>query len=108
MPLLAGLLQTLTDAGDDVSTVRAAIVNNDEIVTTKDLKGNETPVAVGRLLAGQLAGDTSTDNFDWVITHSKDAAAGLKDGTYGAVLTIPKNLSASAISTAGKTPNKAR
>ncbi len=106
VPLLAGLLQTLTDAGDDVSTVRAAIVNNDEIVTTKDLKGNEMPVAVGRLLAGQLAGDTSADNFDWVITHSKDAASGLKDGTYGAVLTIPKNLSASAISTAGKNPEQ--
>ncbi len=106
VPLLAGQLQTSNDAGGDVSTIRAAIVNHDKIVTATDADGEESPVAVGRLLAAQLTMDDSADNFDWVITQPKDARAGLKDGTYGAVLTIPEGLSAAAISTAGKNPEQ--
>ena len=106
VPLLAGLLQTSTDAGGDVSTIRAAIVNNDKIVNATDVNGKKSPVAVGRLLAAQLTIDNSHDNFDWVITQRKDASAGLKDGSYGAVLTIPAGLSAAAVSTAGKHPEQ--
>ncbi len=106
VPLLAGLLQTSADAGGDVRSIRAAVVNNDKIVTTTDLDGKESPVAVGRLLTGQLTTDDSKKNFDWVITQAKDAREGLQDGTYGAVLTIPEGLSAAAISTAGKHPEQ--
>jgi putative membrane protein len=47
-------------------------------------------------------------NLDWVISNTDDAAAGLADGSYDAVITIPENFSAAATSTApGKTPEKA-
>ncbi|MFD1860826.1 hypothetical protein [Aeromicrobium camelliae] len=88
--------------------VRAAVVNEDEIVTLTTPAGEEQPVAVGRLLAAELTGDDRPDNFDWVITHRDDALTGLRRGDYGAVLIIPSDVSAAAISPAGDDPGSAR
>ncbi|WP_166375965.1 hypothetical protein [Aeromicrobium phragmitis] len=84
--------------------VRAAVVNEDEIVTLTTPEGEKQPVAVGRLLTAELTGDDDADNFDWVITHRQDAMAGLRAGDYGAVLVIPRDVSAAAVSPAGDDP----
>ena len=81
--------------------VKAAVVNQDELVEVKDRDGKKQPVAIGRELAGNLTSDDSHDNFDWVLTDAKDAQQGLVDGEYKAVLTIPENLSEAATSTSG-------
>lgn len=88
--------------------VRAAVVNEDEIVTLTTPGGEEQPVAVGRLLAAELTGNDGPDNFDWVITHREDALDGLRRGDYGAVLVIPRDVSAAAVSPAGEDPGAAR
>ncbi|MCW2788085.1 MAG: hypothetical protein JWP56_388, partial [Aeromicrobium sp.] len=79
--------------------VRAAVVNEDELIQVKDRDGKEQPVAVGRQLAGNLVSNDDADNYDWVLTDAKDAQRGLADGDYKAVLTIPANLSKAATST---------
>lgn len=47
-----------------------------------------------------VSGSDSSGNFTWVITNADDAAAGLTDGRYATVVTIPSNFSAAATSTA--------
>ncbi|MEV7396753.1 YhgE/Pip domain-containing protein [Aeromicrobium sp. NPDC092404] len=81
--------------------VRAAVVNEDKVVEITGRDGKKQPVAVGRQLAGNLVSNDDKDNYDWVLTDAKDAEAGLSDGSYKAVLTIPSNLSKAATSTSG-------
>lgn len=107
VPMVAGVFQQTAHARQDIRAVRAAIVNEDKIVSATGPDGKKTPVAVGRLLAANLVSNTSNTNFDWVLTNRSDASSGLKDGTYGAVLTIPRSVSAAAISTAGDDPKQA-
>ncbi len=95
--------------------VTAAVVNNDAPVTV-----NGQTVPLGRELAGGLIGgpegtgasdDPGSDatarptdldpNFTWVLTNADDAAAGLADGTYAAVVTIPPSFSAYGTSISG-------
>ncbi|WP_374999545.1 YhgE/Pip family protein [Aeromicrobium sp. CTD01-1L150] len=84
---------------DRLDNVQAAIVNDDEMIEVEGADGEAEPVAVGRLLAANLIGDDSKQNYDWVLTDATDAQQGLADGDYKAVLTIPENLSAAATST---------
>lgn len=79
-----------------LGTVRAAVVNLDEPV---DVDGQLTPL--GRVLAAELIGDDSNENFAWVLTDEEDARAGLDDGRYITVVTIPENFSAAATSMSG-------
>ena len=81
--------------------VRAAVVNQDQLVEITGRDGAQQPVAIGRQLAGNLVGNDDDDNYDWVLTDAADARRGLADGHYKAVLTIPANLSAAATSTSG-------
>lgn len=53
-----------------------------------------------------VSGTTSPSSFVWVLSDTKDAAKGLADGRYGAVVTIPASFSAAATSSAGE-PDKA-
>ena len=54
-----------------------------------------------QLTAGLVEGNGNEDeNLNWVISNTEDAAAGLADGTFRAVVTIPENFSAAATSTA--------
>ena len=82
-----------------LDNVQAAIVNDDQLVEREGPDGETQQVAVGRLLAANLIGDDSKENYDWVLTDADDAAQGLDDGDYKAVLTIPENLSEAAVST---------
>lgn len=47
-----------------------------------------------------VSGSDSSGNFTWVVTNAADAAAGLADGRFATVVTIPSNFSAAATSTA--------
>lgn len=94
LALVVVLLAASWAPSDALADVRAAVVNHDEPVT---LQGRYTPL--GRQLAGALAEGSDVDaNYDWVVTDEADATAGLADGTYAAVVTIPENFSAAATS----------
>jgi putative membrane protein len=117
LPLLVGvtLAWGLSAPVQNLDRVTAAVVNNDKPVTV-----NGQTVPVGREFAAGLIGGTGGSgapddpgsdataqpastgpNFTWVLTNSKDAASGLQDGSYAAVVTIPSSFSASATSISG-------
>lgn len=96
VPLIVagGLLSATWNAGDRLDRVRAAIVNNDEPITIDDQL-----VPLGRQLSGGLVrGQADTPNLTWVLTDAKKAEDGLRNGSYAAVVTIPKDFSAAATS----------
>lgn len=107
LPVLIGgiLVAALYNPAERLEGMSAAIVNEDEPVT---IDGQYVPLG-RQLTAGLVEGsDDVASNLDWTISNASDAAAGLADGTYQAVVTIPENFSAAATSTApGGTPEKA-
>ncbi|WP_382308113.1 YhgE/Pip family protein [Herbiconiux sp. UC225_62] len=84
----------LADADTNISSVPAAIVNNDTMTTTTNADGTTSTNFAGRGLVTELTGAGQT-GFDWHATNSDDAQKGLENGTYYAVLTIPEDFSAS-------------
>ncbi|WP_060915115.1 YhgE/Pip domain-containing protein [Microbacterium oleivorans] len=107
LPAVIGgiLVAALYNPTERLDALNTAIVNNDEPV---EVNGQTTPL--GRLLtAGLVKGSDDLDsNLTWTISNTEDAEEGLADGTYDAIVTIPKNFSAAATSTApGKTPERA-
>lgn len=85
--------------------LNAAIVNQDDIVM-QDIDGQQIPIAVGRLLVGQLV-NSRTDGFSWTLTNEDTAQAGLQSGKYSAVLTIPSDFSAAYLSSISDKPVQA-
>jgi len=83
-------------------TAKAAVVNNDEPVQV-----NGQTIPLGRQLAGYLT-HSEDSAYDWVLTDADDAASGLADGSYAATVTIPKDFSARATSSATAKPLEAR
>ena len=107
LPVLFGgiLVAALYNPAERLDNMSAAIVNEDEPVTIDDQL-----VPLGRqLTAGLVEGsDEIASNLDWTISNADDAAAGLADGTYQAIVTIPEDFSAAATSTApGGDPEQA-
>ncbi|WP_159501708.1 YhgE/Pip family protein [Microbacterium sp. 18062] len=107
LPVVIGgiLVAALYNPTERLDNMSAAIVNDDEPV---EIEGQLAPL--GRQLAGGLvAGSDALDsNVSWTISNDEDAAAGLADGTYTAIVTIPENFSAAATSTApGAVPEQA-
>lgn len=105
----AGFLAATWNSSARWDKVQAAIVNADQPVT---IDGQTLPL--GRQLAsGLVKGGSSGDqqakqNFDWVISDAGDAADGLNDGRYAAVVTIPKDFSQDATSYAANQGSKAK
>lgn len=95
VPLLVagGFLWGTWDANPRLRTVHAAVVNNDEMVTV-----NGQVMPLGRQLAAELVNSDRAQNLTWVLADEKHAQAGLADGTYAAVVTIPPEFSAAATS----------
>ncbi|RFA10568.1 hypothetical protein B7R54_16155 [Subtercola boreus] len=95
VPLAANALFSgaFSNVSDNLDKVPAAVVNNDKLLTTTAADGTQSTVYAGRGLVTELTGPGQT-GFDWNVTNSEDAAKGLADGTYYAVLTIPENFSA--------------
>ncbi|MGV2900695.1 YhgE/Pip family protein [Microbacterium sp. AGC62] len=90
--ILVAALQNPTERLDSMT---AAIVNLDEPVTIDD---QVTPLG-RQLAAGLVEGSDDLDsNLTWVISNEEDAADGLADGSYQAVITIPEEFSAAATS----------
>lgn len=107
LPVIIGgvLVAALYNPTERLDSLNAAIVNEDEAVTIDDQL-----VPLGRqLTAGLVEGsDDQPSNLTWTISNADDAAEGLADGTYAAVITIPENFSAAATSTQpGETPERA-
>ncbi|MEW1960914.1 YhgE/Pip family protein [Microbacterium sp. NPDC077644] len=97
LPAVIGgiLVAALQNPTERLDTMTAAIVNNDEPVTIDD---QYTPLG-RQLAAGLVEGSDDMDsNLTWVISNEEDAADGLADGTYQAVVTIPEEFSAAATS----------
>lgn len=104
---VAGLVAGgLASADKRVDTVPALIVNNDRMVTQTAADGTSQPVLAGRLLVTQLT-DPKAAGFDWKLSSTADAKKALASGTAYAVLTIPKDFSASITSLAGDDPQQA-
>ncbi|MFV0374906.1 YhgE/Pip domain-containing protein, partial [Microbacterium sp.] len=107
LPVLVGgiLVAALYNPAERLDAMHTAVVNNDEPVT---VDGQYVPLG-RQLSAGLVAGaDDEPSNLTWTISNDDDAAAGLADGTYDAVVTIPADFSAAATSTApGGTPTQA-
>jgi putative membrane protein len=107
LPVIIGgiLVAALYNPTERLGNMSAAIVNQDEAV---EIDGQLVPL--GRQLTGGLvAGSAELDsNIDWTISNEEDAASGLADGTYSAIVTIPSDFSAAATSTApGSVPQRA-
>ncbi|MDQ0613868.1 putative membrane protein [Microbacterium sp. W4I4] len=94
--IIGGILVTaLQNPTDRLESMTAAVVNLDKPIT---IDGQYTPLG-RQLAAGLVDGSDEIDsNLTWVISNEKDAAKGLGDGTYQAVVTIPKSFSADATS----------
>ena len=92
---LVGLALAAVGDGDEaLDRIPAAIVNNDELVTTVDADGEEQLFLAGRQLVTELTGPDSV-GFDWTPTGEEEAARALEAGEVYAVVTIPSDFSAS-------------
>lgn len=87
---------TATDTGSTTTTTTTTSTTSTTtttlVVTTTSSTSTTTP---------EQAEEAAKQNFTWILTNSDDAAAGLLDGSYDAVLTIPQSFSADASSISG-------
>ena len=85
--MLLGLVRDRNNQG-----IHAAVVNHDKAVTV-----NGQVLPLGRQLASEMVAREGT-NISWTIADEEDAAAGLREGRYSAVVTIPEGFSEAATS----------
>src|SRR4051812_1911134 len=101
LPLVAAslLIWSATGRASNLDKIPVAIVNNDTIIT------DPQPMAAGRSLTAALTHPaTPSKNLQWVLTDEDNAAQGLKDGSFYAVLTIPADFSSSILSSGTDAP----
>lgn len=110
LPLVFGalVLWSLSDRAEQSDQVPAAVVNLDKPVTQGSGKDKQV-IAAGRLLAAGLTSPPkqTRSNLGWQLTNADDAEAGLRDGSYYAVITIPEDFSASLSSVTKDHPRSA-
>lgn len=92
---------------DGLDRIPAAVVNEDELVTTTAPDGSTSQILAGRQLVTELTGDDSP-GMDWQLSNASDAADMLASGEVYAVLTIPSDFSSSITSLQGSDPQKAQ
>ena len=111
LPVLFGslVLWSLGDRVERLDSVPAAVVNLDDPVRTGKGEDRQT-VAAGRLLAAGLTSptDESEQSLGWELTEAEDAEAGLRDGSYYAVVTIPRGFSRTVAGVSGADPRACR
>lgn len=96
---VAALVWSTTGRSAHIDEIPVAVVNNDQIIS------GPQPMAAGRSLAGALTQPKKPQqNLQWTLTDTADARAGLRNGSYYAVLTIPKDFSESILSTGTDKP----
>lgn len=100
IPLIysSALIGANQDPTGNLDAVPAVVVDADRpaVVTSSD--GTTREVAFGDDLADELLGSDTASNFSWSSATAQEAAAGLADGRYFAVLDIPADFSASVAS----------
>ncbi|MFP7695812.1 YhgE/Pip family protein [Trueperella sp. LYQ143] len=93
--MYAGILTWAYEAPlDRMDRIPAAIVNLDHEAQSSSADGTTHTFATGDELVKRLTSDETQAGFDWHITDEESARAGLKAGTYQAMLLIPEDLSA--------------
>ncbi len=101
----AGLfVGALAQSDSALDRIPAAIVNDDQMITTTDASGEDQIVFAGRQLVTELTG---AEGFDWTITNEADAEAMLASGQVYAILTVPEDFSESILSLSTDDPTKA-
>jgi putative membrane protein len=85
----------------------AAVVNEDVPAEVTAADGTTSPAPIGKLLVSQLTAGTSGQGFSWTVTDEKTASEGLVSGQFAAVVTIPKDFSASYVSLTTSDPVQA-
>lgn len=101
----AGLfVGALAQSDSALDRIPAAIVNDDQMITTTDAAGEDQIVFAGRQLVTELTG---AEGFDWTITNAADAEAMLASGQVYAILTVPEDFSESILSLSGDDPTQA-
>src|SRR3954453_10172583 len=101
LPLVAAslLIWSATGREDHIDKVPVAIVNNDTIIT------DPQPMAAGRSLTAALTHPaTPSQNPRWVFSDQDDATAGLANGSFYAVLTLPSDFSGAILSSGTDQP----
>jgi putative membrane protein len=109
LPLaFAGLaVASVSQAQEGLDRIPAAIVNNDEMVTTTLPDGTEQQTLAGRLLVTELTGEDSP-GFEWTITNSDAADQMLADGEVYAILEVDEGFSQSILSLQSEAPERAQ
>ncbi|KAB1643079.1 YhgE/Pip domain-containing protein [Gulosibacter chungangensis] len=97
------LTSSFSDPQSRFENIPAAVVNADEAAT---LDGNH--LDLGAELTEELLTSTESNNFSWQELSAQDAAKALERGDVYAVLSIPSDFSANALSVAGDDPLPAR
>ncbi|MGN6502199.1 MAG: YhgE/Pip family protein, partial [Pseudolysinimonas sp.] len=100
-------IASVGDPRQGLDHIPAAVVNEDELVTSTSPDGTETKVLAGRQLVTDLTGSDSP-GLDWQLSNASDAADMLARGEVYAVLTIPSDFSSSIVSLQGSDPQKAQ
>ena len=83
-------LSSMWDPYGKLANLPVAVVNEDKAV-----QYNDENLAIGDNLVGELE---NSDEMDFEFVSKSDAEAGLKDGDYYMVITIPENFSENATS----------
>jgi putative membrane protein len=105
---LVGLALAAFGTGTNgLERIPAAVVNEDELLTTTTPEGDEQIVFAGRQLVTELTGSTDA-GFDWRVTSADEAQAALERGEVYAVLTIPSDFSASLLTIGTADPVQAQ
>ncbi len=105
---LVGLALAAFGTGNaGLDRIPAAVVNEDELLTTTTPDGEEQIVFAGRQLVTELTGSDDA-GFAWSVTSADEAQAALDRGEVYAVLTIPRDFSASLLTIGTANPVQAQ
>lgn len=94
----SALIGANEDPTGHLDAVPAAIVNADSPVPVTARDGSTRDLFLGDDIESDLLESDAAANFSWSSASAADAAAGLADGTYFAVLEIPADFSADVAS----------
>ncbi|RRD49963.1 hypothetical protein [Arachnia propionica] len=92
LPLVAVAMLLGVGRGSERRAVQAAVVNLDKAVT---IDGQVVPL--GRQLAAEIVA-RDEEGISWTLADAEDGRAGLAEGRYAAVVTIPEEFSEAATS----------
>ena len=104
LPTVLGalVLWSMGDRAENTHRVPAAVVDLDQPVTTGSGTAKQT-VYAGRLLAAGLTSpeEPNGSTLGWELASADEAERGLRDGDYYAVITIPRDFSATLAKISG-------